>query len=57
MCCFFFLTLCKIINAPLYPKKSLTLLSKKEVAISSLNHTYYKDRFMSGRRIKSGGTF
>ena len=31
--------------------------SKKGVTISSLNHTYYKDRFMSGRRIKTGGTF
>jgi cell wall-associated NlpC family hydrolase len=31
--------------------------TKKGVTISSLNHAYYKDRFMSGRRIKPGGTF
>ncbi len=31
--------------------------SKKGVTISSINHSYYKTRFMSGRRIKSGGTF
>ncbi|MGB5848830.1 MAG: NlpC/P60 family protein [Ignavibacteriaceae bacterium] len=31
--------------------------SKKGVTISSLNHTYYKDRFMGSRRIKPEGTF
>ncbi len=31
--------------------------SKKGVTISSITHSYYKNRFMSGRRIKSGGTF
>ncbi len=31
--------------------------SKKGVTISSITHSYYKTRFMSGRRIKSGGTF
>jgi cell wall-associated NlpC family hydrolase len=31
--------------------------SKKGVTISSLNHTYYKNRFIGGRRIKPGGTF
>jgi len=31
--------------------------SKKGVTISSITHSYYKSRFMSGRRIKSGGTF
>ncbi len=31
--------------------------TKKGVTISSLNHTYYKDRFMGSRRIKPGGTF
>lgn len=31
--------------------------TKKGVTISSLNHAYYKDRFMSGRRIKKNGSF
>jgi NlpC/P60 family len=31
--------------------------SKKGVTISSLNHAYYKDRFMGSRRIKPEGTF
>ena len=31
--------------------------SKKGVTISSLNHTYYKDRFMGSRRIRPEGTF
>jgi cell wall-associated NlpC family hydrolase len=31
--------------------------SKKGVTISSLNHAYYKDRFMGSRRIKPGSTF
>ncbi len=31
--------------------------SKKGVTISSLNHSYYKDRFMGSRRIKPEGTF
>jgi len=31
--------------------------SKKGVTISSLNHVYYKDRFMGSRRIKPEGTF
>jgi lipoprotein Spr len=31
--------------------------SKKGVTISSLNHTYYKDRFMGSRRIEPEGTF
>ena len=31
--------------------------SKKGVTISSLNHNYYKDRFMGSRRIKPEGTF
>ena len=31
--------------------------SKKGVTISSITHSYYKTRFMGGRRIKSGGTF
>ena len=31
--------------------------SKKGVTISSITHSYYKKRFMSGRRIKTGGTF
>jgi hypothetical protein len=52
----------KIIKALLYPKKCLTvyidyLVTKKGVTISSLNHTYYKDRFMGSRRIKPEGTF
>jgi hypothetical protein len=52
----------KIIKALLYPKKFLTvyidyLETKKGVTIFSLNHAYYKDRFMGSRRIKPGGTF
>jgi cell wall-associated NlpC family hydrolase len=31
--------------------------SKKGVTISSLNHAYYKDRFMGSRRIEPEGTF
>jgi cell wall-associated NlpC family hydrolase len=31
--------------------------TKKGVTISSLKHTYYKDRFMGSRRIKPEGTF
>jgi len=31
--------------------------SKKGVTISSLNHSYYKDRFMGSRRIEPEGTF
>ena len=31
--------------------------TKKGVTISSITHSYYKTRFMSGRRVKSGGTF
>ena len=31
--------------------------TKKGVTISSLNHSYYKDRFMGSRRIKPEGTF
>ncbi|MCH7962779.1 MAG: C40 family peptidase [Bacteroidetes bacterium] len=31
--------------------------TKKGVTISSINHSYYKTRFMGGRRVKSGGTF
>ncbi len=31
--------------------------TKKGVTISSLNHAYYKDRFMGSRRIKPEGTF
>jgi cell wall-associated NlpC family hydrolase len=31
--------------------------SKKGVTISLLNHSYYKDRFMSSRGIKAGCTF
>jgi hypothetical protein len=31
--------------------------SKKGVTISSLNHDYYKDRFMGSRRIEPEGTF
>ena len=31
--------------------------SKKGVTISSITHSYYKTRFMSGRRVKTGGTF
>ena len=31
--------------------------SKKGVTISSLNHVYYKDRFMGSRRIEPEGTF
>lgn len=31
--------------------------SKKGVTISSITHSYYKTRFMSGRRIKSEGTY
>jgi hypothetical protein len=52
----------KIINVLLNPNKYLTgyvdyYVSKKGVTISSLNHTYYKDRFMGGRRIKPEATF
>jgi hypothetical protein len=51
-----------IIKALLYPKKFLTvyidyLETKKGVTIFSLNHAYYKNRFMGSRRIKPGGTF
>jgi hypothetical protein len=31
--------------------------TKKGVTISSINHSYYQDRFMGGRRIKPEGTF
>ena len=31
--------------------------TKKGVTISSITHSYYKDRFMSGRRIKPEGAF
>jgi len=31
--------------------------SKKGVTISSITHSYYKNRFMSGRRIKKNGSF